>query len=84
MNTSRLVLAAALTAFAAFGAQADEADSSQYAAQVTSTKTRAQVQAEFLASRATVAAMTREDSGAAYLATRTPTGAATKFAGRTK
>jgi hypothetical protein len=35
-----------------------------------STRTRAEVQAEYLASRDAVAAMTREDSGSAYLAAR--------------
>jgi hypothetical protein len=46
MNTSRLVLVAALAA-AAFSAQADEADASQFVAQApTSQTTRAQAQAQ--------------------------------------
>jgi opacity protein-like surface antigen len=36
-------------------------------------RSRAEVQAEYLASRDTVAAMTREDSGSAYLAARRTT-----------
>ena len=37
-----------------------------------SQKTRAQVEAEYIASRAAVAAMTSEDSGSAYLAAHRP------------
>lgn len=102
MKTSRLLLAAAALSVAALGAQADEADGSQFPLQVSSTKSRADVQAElvaykqggvnpwsiqynplkdfrssktraqvtadFIANRDTVAAMTGEDSGSAYLA----------------
>ena len=46
MKTSRIVLAAAALATAAFAAQADEADGSQYGAQFNGTRTRAEVQAE--------------------------------------
>jgi hypothetical protein len=99
MNASRLMIVAALSA-AAFGAQADEADGSQYGVQFNGTltraevqaqlkqvgpnpwstqynplatfkseRTRAQVQAEYVANRDAVAAFTSEDSGSAYLAT---------------
>lgn len=48
MKSSTFFAVAALTALAAFAsvAQADEADGSQFAAQVTSQRTRAEVQAE--------------------------------------
>ena len=116
MKTSRILLAAAALATAAFGAQADEADGSQYGVQFNgsrtraevqaelgqyqqarvnpwstqynplagfrSAKTRAQVQAEYLASRDAVAAFTSEDSGSAYLAARQPVRGATQLAGR--
>ena len=49
MNVSRIALAAAALSLAAFGAQADEADGSQYAQQFNGTKTRAEVQAELAA-----------------------------------
>ena len=115
MNASRILIVAALSA-AAFGAQADEADGSQYAGQFISVATRAQVQAQlvqpganvwsiqynplatfksqrtraaveadFLANREAVAALTSEDSGSAFLANNegvTTTG--TKFAGRAR
>ncbi|MDB5751750.1 MAG: hypothetical protein JWP65_2171 [Ramlibacter sp.] len=45
-----------------------------------STKTRAEVQAEYIANRDAVAAMNREDSGSAYLAAHR-TGAASQLAG---
>jgi hypothetical protein len=45
-------------------------------------KTRAQVTAEFQASREEVAAFTREDSGAAWLAARRPVGHAPVLAGQ--
>jgi hypothetical protein len=47
-----------------------------------SQKSRAQVQGEFLASRNTVAAMTAEDSGSAYLAARPVVDATRQFAGQ--
>ena len=47
-----------------------------------STKTRAQVTAEFLQSRDQTAALTREDSGSAYLSLRTPSIAAPIVAGQ--
>ena len=46
MNTSRVLAVAALAVAASFGAQADEADASQYAAQFHGTRSRAEVQAE--------------------------------------
>ena len=51
-KTARFLSLAALAAFASFGAQADEADASQFAAQFQTNRTRAEVQAE----AATVAA----------------------------
>ena len=46
MNASRILAVAALAAAASFGAQADEADASQYAVQFQGSRTRAEVQAE--------------------------------------
>lgn len=45
-NTARFLSVAAVAAFASFGALADEADGSQYAAQFETSRTRAEVQAE--------------------------------------
>ena len=45
-KTARFLSLAALAAFASFGAQADEADSSQFATQFQTSRTRAEVQAE--------------------------------------
>jgi hypothetical protein len=47
-----------------------------------SQRTRAEVQAEYIASRNAVAAMTAEDSGSAFLAARKPATAAAQFAGQ--
>lgn len=44
--TTRLLSIAAIAAFASFGAQADEADASQFATQFETNRTRAEVQAE--------------------------------------
>ena len=46
MQSSRILLAAAALATAAFGAQADEADGSQYGVQFNGARSRAEVQAE--------------------------------------
>jgi hypothetical protein len=46
MKISRIALAAAALSVATFGAQADEADNSQFALQFNGTRTRAEVQAE--------------------------------------
>ncbi len=47
MNKSARILSiAALAAFASFGAQADEADASQFATKFDTSRTRAEVQAE--------------------------------------
>jgi hypothetical protein len=46
MNTSRILAVAALAAAASFGAQADEADASQYVVQFQGSRTRAEVKAE--------------------------------------
>ena len=51
-KTARFLSIAAVAALSAFGAHADEADSSQYALQFDTNRTRAEVQAE----AATVAA----------------------------
>ena len=45
-NTARFLSIAAVAAFASFGAQADEADASQFATQFQTNRTRAEVQAE--------------------------------------
>lgn len=47
-----------------------------------STRTRAEVTAEYIASRDAVAALTREDSGSAYLAARHAVPAARQLAGQ--
>ena len=47
-----------------------------------SSKSRAQVQAEYLADRDTAAAFNSEDSGSAYLAARQPAQPATRLAGQ--
>ena len=51
MNTSKFVAVSTLAVLAAFAsvAQADEADGSQYAAKVTSQRSRAEVKAEAVA-----------------------------------
>ena len=45
-KTARFLSVAAVAAFASFGAQADEADSSQFALKFDTNRTRAEVQAE--------------------------------------
>ena len=45
-KTARFLSLAAVAAFASFGAQADEADASQYAAKFETNRTRAEVVAE--------------------------------------
>jgi hypothetical protein len=45
-TTARLISAAAMAAFASFGAHADEADASQFATQFETSRTRAEVVAE--------------------------------------
>ena len=45
-NTARFLSIAAVAAFASFGAQADEADASQFATQFQTNRTRAEVAAE--------------------------------------
>ena len=45
-NTARFLSIAALAAFASFGAQADEADGSQFALKFDTNRTRAEVAAE--------------------------------------
>ena len=48
MKTTKLFAVAALSAFAAFGAHADEADGSQFAVSVNSNRTVAEVKVEAL------------------------------------
>ncbi|MDP1743033.1 MAG: DUF4148 domain-containing protein [Polaromonas sp.] len=48
MKTTKLFAVAALSAFAAFGAHADEADGSQFAINFNSTRSVAEVKAEAL------------------------------------
>ena len=64
MNTSRILAVAALAAAASFGAQADEADGSQYAVQFHGTRSRAEVQAEAVAK---VASHSQEPAGSRVL-----------------
>ncbi|MBB6563941.1 hypothetical protein HNP48_006667 [Acidovorax soli] len=45
-TTARFLSIAAVAAFASFGAQADEADASQFATKYDTTRTRAEVMAE--------------------------------------
>ena len=45
-TTARFLSIAAVAAFASFGAQADEADASQFATQFETSRTRAEVMAE--------------------------------------
>ena len=45
-NTARFLSIAAVAAFASFGAQADEADASQFATKFETNRTRAEVAAE--------------------------------------
>ena len=45
-NTARFLSIAAVAAFASFGAQADEADASQFATKFETNRTRAEVQAD--------------------------------------
>ena len=45
-NTARVLSIAAVAAFASFGAQADEADASQFATKFETSRTRAEVSAE--------------------------------------
>ncbi len=45
-KTARILSVAAVAAFTAFGAQADEADASQFATQFETNRTRAEVQSE--------------------------------------
>jgi hypothetical protein len=91
MQASRLILAAALTTAAFVAQAETPDPSGQFAqrvsgpavaqtspaaaAQATSGKTRAQVQAEYIANRNAVAALNGEDSGSAYLAKQRATNA---------
>lgn len=64
MNASRILAVAALAAVASFGAQADEADASQFAVKFEGGRTRAEVNAE----AATVAAnRSQEPAGSRVL-----------------
>jgi hypothetical protein len=64
MNASRILAVAALAAAASFGAQADEADASQYVIQFQGSRTRAEVNAEAVAK---VAQHSQEPAGSRVL-----------------
>jgi len=64
-KTARFLSVAALAAFASIGAHADEADSSQFALQFDTNRTRAEVQAE----AATVAATRSQEPAGSRVVT---------------
>ncbi|WP_422846121.1 DUF4148 domain-containing protein [Acidovorax sp. M2(2025)] len=64
-KTARILSLAALTAFASFGAQADEADASQFATQFQTNRTRAEVASE----AATVAATRSQEPAGSRVVT---------------
>ena len=64
-KTARFLSLAALAAFASFGAQADEADASQFATKFDTNRTRAEVQAE----AATVAATRSQEPAGSRVVT---------------
>jgi len=64
-KTARFLSIAALAAFASIGAHADEADSSQFALQFDTNRTRAEVQAE----AATVAATRSQEPAGSRVVT---------------
>jgi Skp family chaperone for outer membrane proteins len=76
--TRTLIAAIALVAASTAFAESPTIDNTAF----VSTKTRAQVTADYVQSRNVTAALTAEDSGSAYLATRTQRGAAPVVAGQ--
>ena len=76
--TRTLVAAIALVAASSAFAESPTIDNTAF----VSTKTRAQVTADYVQSRNVTAALTREDSGSAYLSARTPSVAAPILAGQ--
>jgi hypothetical protein len=84
MNRYFAVTAAATLAFAsiAFSGAALADDITVDHTHFVSTKTRAEVTAEYLATRQATAALTAEDSGSAYLAQRRQAEKAAVVAGR--
>ena len=64
-KTARILSLAALAAFASFGAQADEADASQFATQFQTNRTRAEVASE----AATVAATRSQEPAGSRVVT---------------
>lgn len=81
MKASRILAAVALAAVASFGAQADEADASQYAVQFQGTRTRAEVQAEAVAK---VASHSQEPAGSRVATVKSSADRATVRAETTK
>jgi hypothetical protein len=79
-TASRAEVAAELAAFRASGVN-PWADSYNQLAGFTSSKSRDEVKAEFLASREEVAALNGEDSGSVYLARRSEDSDAVRMAG---
>lgn len=75
-------IAIAIAAFAGIASADDITIESQPVVQGTSAKTRAQVTAEFLASRKEAAAFTGEDSGSAWIAAHGRQAAAPVLAGQ--
>ena len=68
-KTARFLSVAAVVAFASFGAQADEADSTQFALELETMRTRAEVAAE----AATVAQTRSQDPAGSRVVTYTST-----------
>ena len=64
-KTARILCVAAVAAFTAFGAQADEADASQFATQFQTNRTRAEVASE----AATVAATRSQEPAGSRVVT---------------
>ncbi|RKR66484.1 hypothetical protein C8C94_0943 [Acidovorax sp. 94] len=72
-KTARFLSVAAVAAFASFGAQADEADSSQFALKFETNRTRAEVAAEVAAEAATVAQTRSQEPAGSRVVTYTST-----------
>jgi hypothetical protein len=70
LTMNRLLAATVAVASIAFAGAALADDITIDNTQIVSSKTRAEVRAEYLASRQQTEALTREDSGSAYLAQR--------------
>ncbi len=81
---NRFLAATVAAATIAFAGAALADDITIEPTHAVSTKSRAEVRAEFQASRQQAAALTREDSGSQWLATRGQTQRAAVVAGRTQ